>query len=64
MRTPGRPYTVFADTRFLTRDDCPTCNEGRDRIGRLPVGWCGDSCLMARIRRGEVAAYVVVNLEG
>lgn len=41
--------------RLPTRDDCPTCNERRDELGRLPTGFCGDDCLMAK-EKNRVAA--------
>lgn len=48
--TPGS-----VPTRFPTRDDCPTCNEKRDAIGRLPIGFCGPDCLMAKEREQRLA---------
>lgn len=35
---------------WRTRDDCPTCAAQRDEHGRLPIGLCGPTCLMARPR--------------
>lgn len=45
---------------FLTRDDCETCSDQRDEHGRLPIGWCGSDCLMAKIKRGETPASIRV----
>lgn len=35
------------------KEDCRTCAAGRDDLGRMPIGLCGDSCLVRRHRRGE-----------
>jgi hypothetical protein len=55
-----KPLVVDAvpvETKAFTRDDCPTCNAGRDELGRLPIGFCGPDCLARKARdarlRGE-----------
>lgn len=57
-RRPGRESSRSAALPFRVanevypvlprRDDCPSCNAQRDSEGRLPIGLCGDSCLMNR----------------
>lgn len=43
-------------SRMPTRDDCPTCNEKRDHLGRICIGFCHPTeCLMAKERAARLA---------
>lgn len=37
----------------LTKEQAPCCHHERDRLGRLPIGYCGPFCIRRSIRQGE-----------
>jgi hypothetical protein len=34
------------------KEDCPGCVKKRDKLGRMPIGFCGPDCLMRKVRDG------------
>jgi hypothetical protein len=40
---------------YPRREWCPTCSKARDDTGRLPIGFCGKTCLMAKVREQRLA---------